>query len=64
VELDVEILVANAGFGSYGAFVEGDRARELERGRRVVVPGALNRIGAALGRFSPRPVVLTVMNAG
>jgi short-subunit dehydrogenase len=178
VELDVEILVANAGFGSYGAFVDADRARELEqvrvngeavvdlasryapamvrrgrgamlitasvagfqplpgnatysaikafeltfaealhaelhpsgvtvtalcpgpvrsgfqaasgaeeyadrlpgvmfrsaadvaeaglqglaRGRRVVVPGAPNRIGAMLGRFSPRPVLLKVMD--
>ena len=34
----------------------------LERGRRVVVPGAPNRIGALLGRFSPRPVVLKVMD--
>jgi short-subunit dehydrogenase len=34
----------------------------LERGRRVVVPGAPNRIGAALGRFSPRPLVLRVMD--
>jgi short-subunit dehydrogenase len=34
----------------------------LERGRRVVVPGAPNRIGAALGRFSPRPIVLKVMD--
>jgi short-subunit dehydrogenase len=33
----------------------------LERGRRVVIPGAPSRIGAALGRFSPRPVVLRVM---
>jgi short-subunit dehydrogenase len=37
--------------------------RGLERGRRVVVPGAPNRIGAVLGRFSPRPVVLKVMDA-
>ncbi|MBI5105811.1 MAG: SDR family oxidoreductase [Solirubrobacterales bacterium] len=36
----------------------------LDRGRRVVVPGLPNRIGAALGRFSPRPVVLKVMGAG
>jgi short-subunit dehydrogenase len=35
----------------------------LERGRRVVVPGAPNRIGALLGRFSPRPVVLKLMDA-
>jgi short-subunit dehydrogenase len=34
----------------------------LERGRRVVVPGAPNRIGAALGRFSPRPVLLRIMD--
>ena len=37
--------------------------RGLERGSRVVVPGAPNRIGAVLGRFSPRPVVLKVMDA-
>jgi short-subunit dehydrogenase len=36
----------------------------LERGRRVVVPGAPNRIGAALGRFSPRPLELRIMNTG
>jgi short-subunit dehydrogenase len=36
--------------------------RGLERGRRVVVPGAPNRVGALLGRFSPRPVVLKVMH--
>jgi short-subunit dehydrogenase len=35
----------------------------LERGRRVVVPGVPNRLGAALGRYSPRAVVLRVMNA-
>jgi short-subunit dehydrogenase len=34
----------------------------LERGRRVVVPGLPNRIGATLGRFSPRPVVMRVMS--
>ena len=36
--------------------------RGLERGKRVVIPGAPNRIGALLGRLSPRPVVLRVMN--
>ena len=36
--------------------------RGLERGRRVVVPGSTNRIVAAAGRFSPRPVVLRVMD--
>jgi short-subunit dehydrogenase len=34
----------------------------LERGKRVVVPGAPNRVGALLGRFSPRPIVLRLMN--
>ena len=36
--------------------------RGLEKGRRVVVPGTPNRLLAALGRFSPRPVVLRVMD--
>jgi short-subunit dehydrogenase len=35
----------------------------LERGRRVVVPGAPNRVLAAVGRLSPRPVVLRVMDS-
>jgi short-subunit dehydrogenase len=35
----------------------------LERGRRVVVPGPPNRALAAMGRFSPRPVVLRVMDS-
>jgi short-subunit dehydrogenase len=34
----------------------------LERGRRVVVPGAPNRVAANLGRFSPRPVMFRVMS--
>ncbi len=34
----------------------------LEKGRRVVVPGPPNRMLAAVGRFSPRPVVLRVMD--
>ena len=36
--------------------------RGLEKGRRVVVPGTPNRMLAAVGRFSPRPVVLRVMD--
>jgi uncharacterized protein len=32
-----------------------------ERGRRVVVPGAPNRVTAAAARFSPRPVLLRVL---
>ena len=36
--------------------------RGLEKGRRVVVPGTPNRVLAAVGRFSPRPVVLRVMD--
>ena len=35
----------------------------LDRGRRVVVPGTPNRVLAAVGRFSPRPVVLRVMDS-
>src|SRR3954449_13272658 len=35
----------------------------LESGKRVVVPGAPNRVLAAVGRFSPRPVVLRVMDS-
>jgi uncharacterized protein len=36
--------------------------RGLEKGKRVVVPGTPNRVLAAVGRFSPRPVVLRVMD--
>jgi len=35
----------------------------LENGRRVVVPGAPNRVLATIGRLSPRPVVLRVMDS-
>jgi short-subunit dehydrogenase len=35
----------------------------LERGKRLVVPGTPNRILAAVGRFSPRPIVLRVMDS-
>src|SRR4051794_7662325 len=35
----------------------------LERGKRVVVPGTPNRVLAAIGRFSPRPVLLRVMDS-
>jgi uncharacterized protein len=35
----------------------------LERGRRVVVPGAPNRVLATVGRLSPRAVVLRVMDS-
>jgi len=35
----------------------------LERGRRVVIPGAPNRVLATIGRLSPRPVVLRVMDS-
>ena len=34
----------------------------LEKGRRVVVPGQPNRMLAAMGRYSPRPIVLRVMD--
>ena len=37
--------------------------RGADRGKRVVVPGAPNRLLAAVGRFSPRPVVLRVMDS-
>lgn len=37
--------------------------RGAERGKRVVVPGAANRVAAAAGRFSPRPVVLRMMDS-
>ena len=33
-----------------------------DRGRRVVIPGAPNRVTAVLGRVSPRPIVLRLMN--
>jgi uncharacterized protein len=35
----------------------------LERGRRVVVPGAPNRVLATIGRLSPRPLVVRVMDS-
>ena len=35
----------------------------LEKGRRLVVPGVPNRVVAAIARFSPRPVVLRVMDS-
>lgn len=34
-----------------------------EKGRRLVVPGAPNRISGAMARFSPRPVLLRVLRA-
>src|SRR5205823_11536599 len=34
----------------------------VERGRRTVVPGPANRIGALAGRVSPRAVVLEVLD--
>src|SRR3954451_22712493 len=41
-----------------GAGIEG-----LERGRRVVVPGTPNRVLATIGRLSPRPIVVRVMDS-
>ena len=35
--------------------------RGAERGKRLVVPGAPNRISGAAARFSPRPVLLRVL---
>jgi uncharacterized protein len=35
----------------------------LERGRRVVVPGAPNRVLATIGRLCPRPIVVRVMDS-
>jgi short-subunit dehydrogenase len=37
--------------------------RGLESGKRIVIPGTPNRVLAAVGRFSPRPVVLRVMDS-
>jgi short-subunit dehydrogenase len=34
-----------------------------ERGKRVVVPGMPNRVGGAMGRFTPRSVLLRVLRA-
>jgi short-subunit dehydrogenase len=35
--------------------------RGAERGKRLVVPGAPNRVSGAMARFSPRPVLLRVL---
>jgi uncharacterized protein len=35
--------------------------RAADRGKRLVVPGAPNRISGAMARFSPRPVLLRVL---
>jgi short-subunit dehydrogenase len=32
-----------------------------ERGKRVIVPGAPNRISGTMARFSPRPVLLRML---
>jgi short-subunit dehydrogenase len=37
--------------------------RGAERGKRVVVPGLPNRLGGAMGRFTPRPVLLRVLRS-
>jgi uncharacterized protein len=43
--------------------VAGAAVKGLESGKRVVVPGAPNRILGAVGRLSPRAVVIRVMDA-
>ena len=48
LELDVEVLVNNAGFGSAGRFVELDQERELEMVRLNV-----EAVVALCGRFAP-----------
>jgi short-subunit dehydrogenase len=37
--------------------------RGAERGKRVVVPGLPNRLGGAMGRFTPRPLLLRVLRS-
>jgi short-subunit dehydrogenase len=37
--------------------------RGAEKGKRVVVPGVPNRLGGAMGRFTPRPLLLRVLRA-
>jgi short-subunit dehydrogenase len=37
--------------------------RGAERGKRLVVPGAPNRVSGAMARFSPRPVLLRALRA-
>jgi uncharacterized protein len=70
-ELAVDVLIANAGFGTYGPFVEADRARELEQVRVNVeavvdlaarwTPGMVARragavlITASVSAFQPLP---------
>jgi short-subunit dehydrogenase len=36
--------------------------RGLEKGKRVVIPGTLNRLGAVSGQHAPRGVVLAIAN--
>ncbi|MEA2478105.1 MAG: uncharacterized protein QOJ07_27 [Thermoleophilaceae bacterium] len=36
----------------------------LDRGARVVIPGIGNRASGALGRFTPKPILLRIMRAG
>src|SRR3954471_8750506 len=38
--------------------------RGLERGKRVVIPGTLNRVGAAGGHMAPRSLLLRVVTRG
>jgi short-subunit dehydrogenase len=37
--------------------------RGADRGKRVVVPGVPNRLGGAMGRFTPRPILLRVLRS-
>jgi short-subunit dehydrogenase len=41
--------------------VVADALSGADKGKRVVVPGAPNRISAAAARFSPRPVLLRML---
>jgi NAD(P)-dependent dehydrogenase (short-subunit alcohol dehydrogenase family) len=57
----IEVLINNAGFGSYGPFAEADAEREDEEVAvdvsaviNLVIPGLRNRIVAESGRFMPR----------
>lgn len=63
---------AVAGFGEQGTFdrlsmeaapVVAAGLRGLDRNKAVVVPGLINKVGAASTRFTPRPVVRKIAGA-
>lgn len=63
---------AVAGFGEQGAFdrlamesapVVAAGLKGLDRNKAVVVPGLMNKVGAAAPRFAPRPLVRKVAGA-